>query len=101
MNYRGDTFIRNYSIETDTGDYTFENGDVLKTVFVTEDGKEIINKTINLVEGDTDVNVVWSAEDMSKLEEGNYTLETEVTTSNWTKTIQENVTILKDYIVGE
>ena len=37
MNYRGDTFIRNYSVETDTGDYTFER-EYIETNIPIEEG---------------------------------------------------------------
>ena len=101
MNYRGDTFIRNYSVETDTGDYTFESGDVLKSAFVTIDGKTKLKKTVNLTAGNKDVDVVWTASEMADLEVGNYILEAEITTASWKKTVQENVEVLRDYIVGE
>lgn len=101
MNYRGDTFIRNYSAETDIGDYTFESGDVLKVAFVDYDGSLYLEKIINLTAGETDVDVTWTAGEMRTLKIGNYIIEAELTTSGWTKTIQEEIVVLKDYIVGD
>ena len=101
MNYVGDTFIRNYSIETDTGEYIFEEGDILKAAFINKNGEIVIEKTVNLTADDKDVNVIWEANEMKNLEAGTYILETEITTSNWRKTFQEKVKMTKDYIVGE
>ena len=105
MNYRGDTFIRNYSAENDGSTYTFENGDTLKVAIIDKSGNVCIEKEIQLTAGDRDVDVVFTAQEMANLEvysyETEYTVEAELTTSNWTKTVQEKVLIGLDYIVGE
>ena len=93
--------LRNYSATTSDGTYTFESGDILKAALIDISGNVYNEQEIELTEGDTDVDVTWTADDMSELAVGHYIIEAELTTTGWTKTVQEEIEIYRDYIVGE
>ena len=48
-------------------------------------------KEISLTVGESEVNVSWSAEEMATLALGDYILEAEFNTRDFTKTYQENM----------
>lgn len=99
--YRGDTFFRSYSINIDGELYKFQSGDKIKVAFCLFGVDKKLLKEIKLVEGNTEVDVTWSAEEMSTLNVGDYVLEVEFETVDFTKTYQENIKISEDFIYGE
>ena len=100
-NFRGDTFLRSYSIELENDIYTFQSGDKIKIAFCRYDDKKFLPKVIDLPVGKTEVDVTFTADEMATLEIGDYILETEVTTQDFVKTHQEKIKIDQDYIYGE
>jgi hypothetical protein len=99
--YRGDTFFRSYSLKIDGELYNFQQGDKLKVAFCLFGVDKKLIKEISLTEGETEANVVWSAEEMATLALGDYILEAEFNTIDFTKTYQENIKISEDFIYGE
>lgn len=99
--YRGDTFFRSYSLKTDGELYKFQEGDKLNVAFCLFGVDKKLIKEISLTEGETEVNVVWSAEEMATLDLGDYILEAEFNTIDFTKTYQETIKISEDFIYGE
>ena len=100
-NYRGDTFFRSYSINIDGELYKFQKGDKIKVAFCLFGVEKYLLKEISLVENETEANVQWSAEEMATLNVGDYILEVEFETLDFTKTYQENIKISEDFIYGE
>lgn len=99
--FRGDTFFRSYSIELDNEIYKFQNGDKIKVAFYKFNNEALLLKEKELVAGETQVDIVWSADEMSNLKIGDYILETEITAKDFTKTHQETIKIYEDFIQGE
>ena len=100
-NYRGDTFFRSYSLEIDDEIYKFQNGDKIKAAFCLFDIEKKLLKKIELIPGETEVNITWSAEEMASLKIGDYILEIEFDTKDFVKTHQEKIKITEDFIYGE
>ena len=99
--YRGDTFFRNYSIRLDNELYEFDNGDKIKVAFCQYGKEKQLLKEIELVEGKTEVEVAWDAQEMATLSIGEYILEVEFNTKKFVKTEQEKIKIDEDFIYGE
>ena len=99
--FRGDTFFRSYSVEFDNENYTFKSGDIIKVAFCLYTGEKFLEKIINVSTEQDQVDISWSANEMATLKIGEYILETEITTSSFTKTHQEIIKITEDFIYGE
>ena len=99
--YRGDTFFRSYTIELENGVYKFQDGDKVLIAFCQYDNENQLLKEVIPKSGDTEINVSWSAEEMASLKVGEYVLETEFRTVDFTVTHQENVKISEDFIYGD
>ena len=98
-NYRGDTFWRSYEVEYENETYTFKEGDYIIVAFCDYAGNRFLEKNIKATANKTAIEVVWSKDEMATLENKQYILEVEVTTSDFRKTYQEQVDISADYIV--
>ena len=101
QNFRGDTFFRSYSVEFENEKYNFKIGDSIKLAFCLYTGEKFLEKIINVSTQQEQIDVSWSANEMATLKIGEYILETEITTSSFTKTHQEKITITEDFIYGE
>lgn len=98
--FRGDTFFRSYTVDFDNEAYKFIRGDIVKVAFI-KDNIRYGEQTIEVATEQDQVDIRWEAEEMAKLEIGQYILETEITTNVFTKTHQESIYIDKDYIYGD
>lgn len=99
--FRGDTFLRSYSIEFEDGIYTFQAGDKIKIAFCKYNGNKYLLKEKILPIGEDEIDITFTGDEMSTLEIGEYILEVEFTTNNFVITQQEKIHIDEDFIYGE
>lgn len=95
--YRGDSFKRTLKVYLGDGTkYQFVPGDRVKCGFALN--SLYLEKTIEFDEPTDEVIISYPGEDMESLKPGTYIFEIQITTSTFTKTYQQKITVDKDFI---